>query len=381
MLFGQGRFAGALETLRQAIDNGLVSSDVFRLMGAAYELIDRDSDAIAAYGTAARLFRAAGDAGARENLIRTLIRIGQTDKARQFVDNAIAENPADDEPYCELVYLDDYLNDQAGALAAADRGLAIAPDSPRLLYLKTALLRQAGRFDEALAAADKLAALEFPLPEEKRRLKELVSRIRIYIYISKADYAKAEAVVQERLAGQPDDDESLLLAAALCHERGQTAKAEEMMAQVLARSPRDAEANNDLGFSWADRGEKLAESERMIRWAVGEQPDSAAYLDSLGWVLYKQNKLQEAVAYLQRSVRLDPRIDPVVWDHLGDAQARLKRTEEARAAYEKAKVILDEPQRQSDREDEAVAKRLAEKLQAIAKGRAVPTAPLGKGVK
>ena len=70
--------------------------------------------------------------------------------------------------------------------------------------------------------------------------------------------------------------------------------------------PNDATANNDLGYQWADQSKNLAEAERMIRKALeldhkqrtsgdalapDADQDNAAYVDSLGWVLFRRGKL------------------------------------------------------------------------------------------
>ena len=61
------------------------------------------------------------------------------------------------------------------------------------------------------------------------------------------------------------------------------------------RNPDDAGVNNDLGYLYADQGKNLEKAEAMIRKAVQEEPDNGAYLDSLGWVLFKRGKVKEAV--------------------------------------------------------------------------------------
>ena len=50
--------------------------------------------------------------------------------------------------------------------------------------------------------------------------------------------------------------------------------------------------NNDLGYLYAEQGKNLEKAESMIRKAVQEEPDKPAYLDSLGWVLFKRGKAE-----------------------------------------------------------------------------------------
>ncbi len=56
----------------------------------------------------------------------------------------------------------------------------------------------------------------------------------------------------------------------------------------------------------------------MILQAVEAEPDNAAYLDSLGWVLFRLGRFDEAVVQLEKAAAIDEP-DPVILDHLGDA--------------------------------------------------------------
>ena len=68
-------------------------------------------------------------------------------------------------------------------------------------------------------------------------------------------------------------------------------------------TPTTPGVNNDLGYLYADQGKNLEKAEAMIRKAVQEEPDNCAYLDSLGWVLFKRGKVKEAVEPLEKAVK------------------------------------------------------------------------------
>ena len=72
------------------------------------------------------------------------------------------------------------------------------------------------------------------------------------------------------------------------------AKGEAELEALLQLDPEEAGVNNDLGYLYADQGKNLEKAEAMIRKAVQEEPDPAAYLDSLGWVLFKRGRFKEA---------------------------------------------------------------------------------------
>jgi tetratricopeptide (TPR) repeat protein len=136
-----------------------------------------------------------------------------------------------------------------------------------------------------------------------------------------------------------------------------SAKAEEQLRLLLEQDPNDALAKNNLGYQWADDGKNLPEAEKLIRRAleldreertkgkaVGPDADheNAAYVDSLGWVLFRRGKLVEARKELEKAVtHADGKDDPVVWDHLGDVCARQDDTARARAAWKQAVELYD----------------------------------------
>ncbi len=81
--------------------------------------------------------------------------------------------------------------------------------------------------------------------------------------------------------------------------------------------PDNVGENNDLGYFWADAGIHLEQAEPMIRKALENKPDDPAFLDSLGWVYYKQGKFAEAADLIQRAAAMPGGTDPEVLQHLG----------------------------------------------------------------
>lgn len=133
----------------------------------------------------------------------------------------------------------------------------------------------------------------------------------------------------------------------------QADKAEEQLLLILKEDPDNATANNDLGYLWAEQNKKLDEAEQRIRRAIeldrrqrnaptsthvsldGDR-DNAAYVDSLGWVLFRKGDWTGARRELERAVALPAGDDPALWDHLGDVCFRLKDTAKAGEAWKKA---------------------------------------------
>jgi tetratricopeptide (TPR) repeat protein len=243
-------------------------------------------------------------------------------------------------------------------------------DHQPLYYRLVLSLGQLGKYDEALTEADKAVGIA----TDKNRVDFRLLRARLLAMAERYDKAIAEC-----LALLKDNDEadkihqirytlSGIYSSAKRHD-----KAEEQLRQILKDDPRDESACNDLGYIMADRNKNLEEAETLIRKAIeldreqkklnaakeaeeAENPDdeakkkekktnisvdddqdNASYVDSLGWVLFRRGKFEEARKELERAVKLgDAGDDPVIWDHLGDVYLRIGDKAKAKAAFDKA---------------------------------------------
>ena len=108
--------------------------------------------------------------------------------------------------------------------------------------------------------------------------------------------------------------------------------------RVLELEPLNGDALNYLGYMWADLGQNLDEALNLIRQAVDIEPNNGAYVDSLGWVLFRRGDLSEAQVELERAVELVPE-DSTILEHLGDVYQALGTRCGARDAYLKALSI------------------------------------------
>jgi tetratricopeptide (TPR) repeat protein len=125
--------------------------------------------------------------------------------------------------------------------------------------------------------------------------------------------------------------------AGAAHERrGDFLQAEIYLKKTLELSPDYTPALNYLGYMWADRGEKLEEAKAMIEKALKAEPKNGAYLDSMAWVLFRQNQPQAALELLLQAVGLMEEPDPTLYDHLGDVYSALGEKEKAREAWRKS---------------------------------------------
>ena len=108
--------------------------------------------------------------------------------------------------------------------------------------------------------------------------------------------------------------------------------------KVLELDPDNTDAQNFLGYSYAEAGPNLDEAEELIKAALRAKPESGHIIDSLGWVYYKKGQYDKAVVELERAHKIMPQ-DGTVAEHLGDAYAQQKRYQEALRLYRKAEGL------------------------------------------
>lgn len=97
--------------------------------------------------------------------------------------------------------------------------------------------------------------------------------------------------------------------------------------RAVKRWPDSAMSLNAFGYTLADRTDEYREAEKLIRKALKLEPESAAIIDSMGWVLFKLGRYDEALIELDRAyAKLD---DHEVAAHIVDALDALGRKNEA----------------------------------------------------
>ena len=140
-------------------------------------------------------------------------------------------------------------------------------------------------------------------------------------YIQAGEYQPALALLKTEAASKPEDIDLQFELASAYERSGDKKTAEAMFQDILTNHPDHAATLNYLGYMWAESGVNLDRAAEMLKKAVSEEPHNGAYIDSLGWVYYRQGKLELAEKYLTDATRLLPR-DATVHEHLGDVFAK-----------------------------------------------------------
>ena len=150
---------------------------------------------------------------------------------------------------------------------------------------------------------------------------------------SLGDTLRATRILDAGIAQYPDSLD-LRMARVFAYERaGRDDAAIRELRRLLSERPGDATVQNALGYALADNNKDLDEAATLISASLAQMPDSAAVLDSMGWVLFRQGKAQEALPYLERAAKLDD--DAEIALHLGDVQAALGDAAAAKAVWQK----------------------------------------------
>ena len=383
-------------------------------LGVVYERAQRWDDAIALYRRGleidpgrealydylARVHRARGDSGAElavleEKLVavdddrRALGRIaeiheeaGDREQARDALEALVDAHP---DLVLAQLRLGAMLYEMQELEAAEERfrsvlESAVSLPQPVMLhqgqYFLGLVLADREAYDEALELLEEIPATSVRFPDARRlrawiheRRGDLPSAVvdarqalaasddprRIGVFLARLyqrsqDMDAAIGVMTDLISEYPDDVELIYDLGVIHGEAREMERSLELMNEVLVREPDHSRALNYVGYSWAERGERLDEAERMIRRAVELQPDDGYIIDSLGWVLYQRGLqkvsegeaeraralFREAIEQLELALAKLDRRDPIITWHLGDAYRSVSRFREALRSYQEA---------------------------------------------
>jgi tetratricopeptide (TPR) repeat protein len=179
-------------------------------------------------------------------------------------------------------------------------------------------------------------------PEEAEALYGLEADL----FTRSGEQDQAMDVLNEALQQFPQSNTLLYARSMLAEQLGDLAMMERDLRDIIERDPDNATALNALGYTLANRTQRYGEAYELITRALELQPDEPAILDSMGWILYRKGRYEEAVGYLTRAYTEFP--DPEVAAHLGEVLWVSGETEAATTVWQGAlmrdpehKVLLE----------------------------------------
>lgn len=160
---------------------------------------------------------------------------------------------------------------------------------------------------------------------------------------------------------------------------GNDDQAQEAIERALAVRP-DKILFNDVAYGWINRGKKLSDAEKMIRVALADEPQSAAFLDTYGWLMYKKGEYSEAVKWLTRAIKNAGNPDGVLHDHLGDAYWRQNQKSAAVEQWSLASELITKLKEKeiSSTDERRVRQFVQQKIDNAKAGRDPAVAPIGE---
>ena len=236
--------------------------------------------------------RETGDEEAAKVHLRQLLALGQhVDEAHYYL-GRIAEDGGD---LSAALYEYGQVEEGRELLVATSRAGAI--------------LIGEGRIDEYSARFEKLRREH---PEQSDQLYGIEADL----LIGAEQLQVAARVLNEGLAQLPESSSLRYARAMLAEQQGDLALMESDLRAIIAAEPDNSTALNALGYTLANRTRRYEEAYALISRALALQPTEPAILDSMGWVLYRMNRVDEARDYLTRAYAAFP--DAEVAAHLGE---------------------------------------------------------------
>ncbi|MCX7739150.1 MAG: tetratricopeptide repeat protein [Hydrogenothermaceae bacterium] len=312
------------------------------------------------------------------------------------------------------VYVDK--DDFPNAAKTIDRIILLNPKDKDVLLKKFMLYLKAGKIKEIISQIENTVkddpdnySLKYILGMAYESDKELKKAKGIYeelyntnqdpeladrlgqVYVSLKEYDKALDLYNKLYISNPKDYRILLIMADIEDKRGNIKQALELTSEaerIKGDDPtvhfvkavyldklgrwKDAEkslyraldlrsdygdALNYLGYTYIDRDIDIDRGMELVKKALEVVPNSAAYLDSLGWGYYKKGNYQEALKYIEKALEKMPD-DPVLNEHYGDVLLKLGKKEDAVKYYKNALKLIKEKGEGEPGQKERVLKKL-----------------------
>ena len=224
-----------------------------------------------------------------------------------------------EQAYLLLAQLDDLRGNRADALKwlelADPRHEKMAVQSQR-----ARLLAQQGKLAEA-------RALLRGLPESEPRDAITKAQAEVQLLRDLGQVSEAYKVLEQTSARFPDDHELQYDQAMLAEKLKRFTDMERLLRRVIELAPDNPNAYNALGYSLADRKVQLDEARALVEKAAELKPADPFITDSLGWVAFRQGRLEDAVKFLREAYAARP--DTEIGAHLGEVLWAQGRKDEA----------------------------------------------------
>lgn len=291
LLLQQRRFAEALEYLKLAAKSGLGGHETTRKIGLVHLELEQFDDAIAVFSG-------------------MLEKDPSADNIRLYLGIAYEEKGELDKAHSEFK--------------------KISPDSAQYFEAVShiaLILKEQGKKDAAIAI------LKEAIDANRGDLELYLNLSALYESIDRPQAGLEILLKNEHLF--KNEPRLHFRIGVLLDKLGKRTESINRMKLVLKLDPKDAQALNYLGYSYAEMGINLEEALKYIKQAVAIRPHDAFILDSLGWVYFKLKHYDEAARALEEAITLVDD-DSTIVEHLGDVYAARRTIKKALKQYQRA---------------------------------------------
>lgn len=135
------------------------------------------------------------------------------------------------------------------------------------------------------------------------------------------------------------EEQDVLNIATFWQQAGIKPKEVEDLLKYLVYKRQNLEAENFLAYFWAEQNKNLPEALKLIQEVLRNEPNNANFIDTYGYVLYKQKKYKAALKEFLKAnaLQLD---NTVIKEHLGDVYQKLGKTKESKKYWKEALKLL-----------------------------------------
>jgi len=218
--------------------------------------------------------------------------------------------------------------EQRGDLKAAEAALQkVDKETLDVRYRRASLLARQGQ----VAAARKLLQPAADASDADARAAMLAEA---QLMREQRDYAASLKVLKAATARFGGDPDLIYEQAMMTEKVGKFDEMESLLRKVIAIKPDYHHAYNALGYSLAERNQRLPEAKQLIEQALKLAPGEPFIVDSLGWVEFRLGNLAEAAKLLRQAHAGRP--DAEIAAHLGEVLWASGARDEARSVFAEA---------------------------------------------
>ena len=98
---------------------------------------------------------------------------------------------------------------------------------------------------------------------------------------------------------------------------------------------------NNYAYYLSVKNIRLDDAEKMSLRTIKAEPDNPTYLDTYAWILFQQHRYEEAVTYIDRTLKNDADSSSVMLEHAGDIYYKAGHQDKALEFWQKALERFD----------------------------------------